>query len=162
MVIHDGKRTQPNYIIFFKVGEKEINEQCRQASRDFGNLPIVVIDVYKCIEEEEKKVKGLLKLYKETGNIEILKQIYQKVINNRVTTYKWNLKKEFYQKINLDEIESVIKSKEQEKKVSENDLEENDKRVSVLDRLKYGSSNCMEIIRKLLKSLSKKGMNNQR
>lgn len=159
---HDGKRTQPNYIIFFKVGEKEINEQCRQASRDFGNLPIVVIDVCKCIEEEEKKVKGLLKLYKETGNIEILKQIYQKVINNRVTTYKWNLKKEFYQKINLDEIESVIKSKEQEKKVSENDLEENDKRVSVLDRLKYGSSNCMEIIRKLLKSLSKKGMNNQR
>ena len=118
--------------------------------------------MYKCIEEEEKKVKGLLKLYKETGNIEILKQIYQKVINNRVTTYKWNLKKEFYQKINLDEIESVIKSKEQEKKVSENDLEENDKRVSVLDRLKYGSSNCMEIIRKLLKSLSKKGMNNQR
>ena len=132
----DGKRQQPDYIIFFKKGNNQINKECRQASKDFGDLPIVVVDIDKCLEQEKKKVIELQRTYDETGDIDYLKQIYQKIKNNRNTTSIWNRKEPFCQEIDLEELEQKIKQQEQSerKNVTKNDLVKNDGMVSTSER----------------------------
>lgn len=132
----DGKRQQPDYIIFFKKGNNQINKECRQASKDFGDLPIVVVDIDKCLEQEKKKVIELQRTYDETGDIDYLKQIYQKIKNNRNTTSIWNRKEPFCQEIDLEELEQEIERQERTKRknVTENDLVKNDGMVRELDR----------------------------
>ena len=87
--IQDGKKKQPDYILVFrKNGEITKIEEARKAARQWGEnppMPIVIVDIDKCLSEERKKVDEMLEQYHENGSIELAKQIHQKVRNNRVT-----------------------------------------------------------------------------
>ena len=84
--IQKGKKKQPDYIIVFrKDGTIKNMENAKKASRDFENLPIVIIDIDKCLENEKKQVEQMCKEYKENPNSYLFKQIKQKIRNNRVT-----------------------------------------------------------------------------
>lgn len=63
--IQDGIKKQPDYIIVFKKdGVIQELEKARKASKDWDDMPIVVIDVEKCLESERKKVEEMLESYK--------------------------------------------------------------------------------------------------
>lgn len=86
-----GEKKQPDYIIAFKNG-KEIWKPGKiiQAVKDWENeIPVVMVDVDKCLESEKGKVAELMKQYETTPNSEIAKKIMQKVRNNRMTNSKF-------------------------------------------------------------------------
>lgn len=107
----DGERKQPDYVVVFKTEDEKAYEEAlaksKEASKDFGELPIVVVDVNKCLESEQKKVEELTDEYNKTKQKDLLRQIYQKVRNNRVTTSMWNIKT-FCANINLKALKSQI------------------------------------------------------
>lgn len=83
--IQDGKRKQPDYILVFKDGEN-INhlDDIVNAYHNWGEeLPIVVIDIEKCLKSEREKIVNMIKQYRENPNDELKRQIEQKVENNR-------------------------------------------------------------------------------
>lgn len=85
-------KTQPDYIVYIKderddkAKSAEIWRNCIQASKDFaidGNpMPIVIIDVQYCIKAEQEKIKQLYEKYKESGELEVLEALFQKIKNN--------------------------------------------------------------------------------
>ncbi len=84
--MQDGEKKQPDYIVVFKENGKIPNmDEAQIASRDFGGLPIVVIDVEKCLESERRKAEELFEEYKKTGDPNVRKQLQEKLRNNRVT-----------------------------------------------------------------------------
>ena len=114
--IQDGKKKQPDYIVVFKRNEKIDNiEKAQKASKEFGGLPIVVIDVDECLKIEKQKVEELHAEYQETNNISKAQELYQKIRNNRVTDGN------FCEEIDLEELKQEILKKE---KVQDQDLEE--------------------------------------
>ena len=116
--IQDGKKKQPDYIVVFqKDGKIDNLEKAQKASKDFGGLPIVVIDVNKCLESEQEKVNDLITKYEESESPEIARQLYQKVRNNRVTD------KNFCSDLSLESIKEIADlAEESSKLVSEEDL----------------------------------------
>lgn len=84
--IQQGQRKQPDYIVVFKQkGSMHNLEQAQKASKDFGGLPIVVIDEDECLASEKEKAQKLFKEYQETGAPEVKLELAQKIRNNRVT-----------------------------------------------------------------------------
>lgn len=84
--IQNGQRKQPDYIVVFRRNGKIENlDLAEKASKDWGEMPIVVIDVNKCLESEKMKTEELLKIYKKEKNPEIARELYYKIINNRKT-----------------------------------------------------------------------------
>lgn len=143
-----GERKQPDYIVFFqnsrKQGmtykEKELFKKSQKASKDFGGLPIVVIDIEKCSESEKKKVDELYKKFERTEKTEILYEIFQKVRNNRVTTTNKvdpmsGTLPEFCPNVDLKLIKSRLEelNKKQKENVIESDIAENLVGISELE-----------------------------
>ena len=60
-------------------------DEAQKASKEFGGLPIVVIDVQKCLESEKQKVLELKKIYQQEKSSKLAQKLYQKIRNNRVT-----------------------------------------------------------------------------
>lgn len=155
--IQDGIKKQPDYIIVFKKdGVIQELEKARKASKDWNDMPIVVIDVEKCLESERKKVEEMLESYKG-GDKSKAKEIRQKVRNNRVTFGKFcnDLPNE------LDELhyeDKVISKNDLEKEnlvdVRIEDLEQNYKEISADERKKEVSKikNIRNKIREVMKS----------
>lgn len=87
----NGGKKQPDYIIVFKKNGQISNlDEAKKAQLDWeGKLPIVVVDVDRCLESEKAKVEEMKQKYKENPTKELAKQIYQKVRNNRVTYSKF-------------------------------------------------------------------------
>ncbi len=89
--IQNGEKKQPDYIIAFKIeGKIENLEDIKQAYNDWeGKIPIVVVDVDKCIKEEERKTEELIEKFDratdEIEKTELAREITQKVRNNQVT-----------------------------------------------------------------------------
>ncbi len=111
--IQDGKKKEPDYILVKKIdGIIENIEEAKKASKQWGNLPIVVIDVNKCLENEYRLLVEMITKYMEKPSIELLTKIKIKINNNRVTN------KEFASDININKLEEMIKEEltEQKKK----------------------------------------------
>ena len=86
----NGEKKQPDYILVFKEdGQIPNMEEAKKASRDWGGLPIVVVDKDKCLASERQKVENMLEEYSQNPNEELAKQIRQKVRNNRVTNVEF-------------------------------------------------------------------------
>lgn len=89
--IQDGKRKQPDYLILFKKDNK-IDENNMQktlkAVKDFRNeginLPIVVVDVDRCIENEKNKLDIMINDALNSNDKEKFEDIRQKIRNNSV------------------------------------------------------------------------------
>jgi len=81
----NGKTKQPDYIVVFKYGDEIRNlDEAIKASKDFGELPIVVVDIEECAKSEKNKVENMIDEYKEDNDPEKLLEIKQKVRNNSV------------------------------------------------------------------------------
>lgn len=88
--IQGGEKKQPDYILVFKKNGIIPNmEEAQKASKQWGGMPIVIVDVDKCLSAERKKVEEMIKKYYETNSIEIAIELLQKVKNNRVTDLKF-------------------------------------------------------------------------
>jgi glycosyltransferase involved in cell wall biosynthesis len=82
----NGEKKQPDYIVAFKWKNVIPNkEEIIKAYQDWeGQIPIVLVDIDKCLETEKAKVIEMLKKYEESKNVELAREIIQKVKNNRV------------------------------------------------------------------------------
>ena len=84
--IQGGEKKQPSYIVVFKQnGIIDKLENAKKASKDWGGLPIVVIDRDECLESERNKVKQMEAEYREFPSPELARAIYYKIRNNRET-----------------------------------------------------------------------------
>ena len=98
------KRKQPDYIVCFReYGIIPNLEESKKASKDFGGLPIVVVDIDKCLRNERYKVLELIQKYGEEPNDKLLKKIYKTIRNNRVT------RPDFCSEFNIDKIENFVR-----------------------------------------------------
>lgn len=145
--MQNGVRKQPDYIIVFREnGEIKYLEEAKKAQKQWGGLPIVVIDKDKCLEAEKQKVNNMLIEY-HNGNKQLAKQIYQKIRNNRQTN------KNFCEDIDIEILKQEIELQEQkeennnynsssttqnianpEKQVTLEDLKENYNKVTPQER----------------------------
>ena len=102
---HGATENNPDYVIVFKeygeIDEEDL-ENARKAAKDFGGIPIVVVDVDKCLEAERKKLDNLIDEYKIDGDMAKLEQISYIIKNNRLTRYN------FAKDIDLEAIEKKL------------------------------------------------------
>ena len=87
-------------------------ENSRKAAKDFGGIPIVVVDIDKCLEAERKKLDNLIDEYKIDGDMAKLEQISHIIKNNRHT------RNDFAMDIDLEAIEKKLESNKTKKTVS--------------------------------------------
>ena len=87
--IQEGSRKQPSYIVVFRENGIIYNlEEVLKASKDWnGTLPIVVIDKNECARAEQRKINEMMTRYKQTGDKEILKNIFYICRNNDANPY---------------------------------------------------------------------------
>ncbi len=120
----NNKKKQPDYLIFFRrdgkykmtEDEKIIWENTKKASKDFDDLPIVVIDIEECLDAERAKVQELLKSYDNEPSLQNIENLYHSIKNNRVTTERWG--GEFYPEIDLEILEQQINTMRKQRKLS--------------------------------------------
>ncbi len=135
--IQEGEKKQPDYIVAFKVEDRIKNlDKIKQAYEDWeGKVPIVLVDIDECIQEETDKVHDMIKKYEQIKDINektrMGKEIIQKVKNNQVTINShYELEKEFCEneKDKLNEIENEV---EENKHLlsSEDKMEEYEKEI---------------------------------
>ena len=134
-----GKKKQPDYIVVFEKDGKRRNwENALKAQKEWGGLPIVVVNVDKCLENERNKVQDLLTQFHETSDTKVLEEAIQKIRNNRQTNGK------FCEDINIEEMKKQLgELQKREEKTNEQvtleDLEENYEMVDAMDRKKEAS-----------------------
>ena len=119
--IQEGKKKQPDYIVVFrKNGNIPNMDKAEKASKDFGGLPIVVIDEDECLASERKKAEEMFEEYKKTNDPQIGAKLLEKLKNNRVTDYS------FCRDTDMDMILQNLKTQKSriEANVSMEDLEE--------------------------------------
>ena len=122
----NGTKKQPDYIVVFKeYGIVQNLELAKQAAKDWGGMPIVIVDEDKCLESEKSKVEQMLMEYEKTKDPKLARKICQKVRNNRHT------KRDFCSQINLEELK-----KESEKETEISDKEQDTKTKVTLGELK--------------------------
>lgn len=156
-----GTKKQPDYIVAFKRNGKIDNiEEILQATKDWGGeLPIVIVDVDRCLAAERGKVDDMLMQYSSKKTPQLAREILQKVRNNRVTD------KSFGEDIQLGDIEKWLKEHGAEEeltngtstetgKVSIADMVDNNKMVSAQER-KEGIS-AMRKLRDRLQEMTSK------
>ena len=102
----NGEKKQPDYIIVFKEnGQVQNLEEAKKASKDWGGMPIVVVDKDRCLEAEKSRLDNLLDKY-IAGDKTLAREIYYKIRNNRVT------RKAFAEEINIDEFKREMEEQE--------------------------------------------------
>ena len=140
--IQNGEKKQPDYIVVFKANgqiKPEHWQNAKQAQREFGGkLPIVIVDVDKCLESEKNKVKIMVDNYKANPTQELFDQIKQKIKNNNLTctNRSFNYKEKFCEDIDLENLEELLESASAQNRSLEALQDENECRDSVTaDRL---------------------------
>lgn len=141
--IQGGVKLQPDYIIVFRKNGKINNmEEAQKASKQWNGMPIVVVDIDKCLDAEKTKVKEMIAEYNQTHSIELAKEIIQKVRNNRQTDRTFCLTLE----LKLNRLRKRVEDEEINKRnigkkegtketdVSEEELIENNETVSAKER----------------------------
>lgn len=124
---NNGERQQPSYIVVFRINgeiDKTILAEAKKAQKQWNNeLPIVVIDVNKCIEAERQKVEEMKKEYAQTKSPILAREIYNKIKNNQATIahHKGKIKTTFFEEemqqyiVSDEEIEKYNQEHQQEK-----------------------------------------------
>lgn len=100
----NGNRIQPDYLVVFKNGGEYVNlSETIKASKEWGNLPIVEIDIDKCLEKQIEELNKMSDLYKMNPSKEELKTIWIKLNNMSNTIRRWrsNDYKEIIEHLNL-------------------------------------------------------------
>ena len=139
--IQGVEKKQPSYIVVFKQNGIIGNlENAEKASKDWGGLPIVVIDRDECLESERNKVKQMQAEYREFPSPELARAIYYKIRNNRVTA------RNFCWETNISRYEI------NEQAVGKRELAENSNEVSGEDR-----RDCMAKIRTAIEKVKGDG-----
>ena len=132
----NGQKKQPDYILVFKEnGKIKYLEEAKQASEDWGGMPIVVVDREKVLQSEKQKLDNLLEQY-EAGDSSVAREIYYKIRNNRVSN------KLFAKDIDIGKFKPRIKKQEKiqevekigESKVTEEDLQQNNEQITAEER----------------------------
>jgi len=135
--IQGGEKKQPDYIIVFRKNGIIPNMlKAQKASKQWGDMPIVIVDIDECLKSEKEKVNEMLKEYKEDPTFELENKIKQKVRNNRVTNRNFgNGVDEKLNGVEHEEYEQEVKKEEKPKiKVTEEALEENYEKVTPNER----------------------------
>ena len=145
--IQDGVKKQPDYIVAFQRNKSISNiDKILQGVRDWGGkLPIVIVDIDRCLKKEYYEVYEMLDAYIKTDSLDIAKEILQKVKNNRCTDGEFctDIQTE------LDDIEWRLR----EENVRLQDLQENYSRVTASERQEMVS--MMANIRKKIEEIVK-------
>jgi len=88
---NDGNRKQPSYIVYIVNDMNDESykhtiqyQQSLEAASSF-NIPIVLIEREKIIENEHKEIDNMIETYRETGEIGLIKRIIERFENNRTT-----------------------------------------------------------------------------
>lgn len=117
--VQNGQKKQPSYIVVFRRNGKTPNlENAKRAQKDWGGLPIVVVDVDACLESEKNKVDSMIQQYRESKDPNLAKEIYNKIRNNRVT------EKQFCEDIDIEQFKVEEQEIQTEQIVNESELEE--------------------------------------
>ncbi len=139
--IQGGEKKQPSYIVVFKQnGIIDNLKNAENASKDWGGLPIVVIDKDECLESERNKVKQMEAEYIGNPSPELARAIYYKIRNNRVTDSCFCTETD------------ISRYKFNEQAVSKRELAENSNEVSGEDR-----RDCMAKIRTAIEKVKGDG-----
>ena len=139
--IQGGEKKQPSYIVVFKQnGIIDNLKNAKKASKDWGGLPIVVIDKDECLESERNKVKQMEAEYIGNPSPELARAIYYKIRNNRVTDSCFCTETD------------ISRYKFNEQAVSKRELAENSNEVSGEDR-----RDCMAKIRTAIEKVKGDG-----
>ena len=118
---NNGVRQQPDYLVAFKVNDQIENErELLRAQKEFNGLPIVVIDVNKCIEKTKQDVIDKIKDYNNNHSSELGAEIFYEILRNRSICKQYNLK-DFLPDI---DISLFVKDSLQEKKSDLIDIKE--------------------------------------
>ena len=139
--IQGGEKKQPSYIVvFLQNGIIDNLKNAEKASKDWGGLPIVVIDKDECLESERNKVKQMEAEYIGNPSPELARAIYYKIRNNRVTDSCFCTETD------------ISRYKFNEQAVSKRELAENSNEVSGEDR-----RDCMAKIRTAIEKVKGDG-----
>ena len=116
-----GKIKQPDYILVFRENGQVPNMfEAKRASKQWGDMPIVVVDKDKCLESEKEKVEKMIKQYEREPSEALNKEIKQKIKNNTITRGDFGvdiknkeiLEKVLHEKKSSDLLESSIEATE--------------------------------------------------
>lgn len=132
--IQAGTRKQPDYIILFRENGKipDLNMKVAlKAQKQWGGLPIVIIDKDKCLDFEREKVNALITRYEQEHSNKLARQILQKVRNNRQTRDSFCSDIEEY----LTQLRQRIESEKEDREVDLAELEENYKTITSSERV---------------------------
>lgn len=151
--IQEGKKIQPDYIMAFRRNGKveNIDQVVAGAKSWNGELPVVIIDVDKCLMAERRKVEDMMLQYNLNKTPQIARKILQKVRNNQVTD------KSFCVDIPLLEMQKWLEEFEKHEKrtVTLGDLALNSKGISAQE--KKEGINAIKKLRERLAEKSKEG-----
>lgn len=113
----NGEKTKPDYIVAFrKNGKIQSYEEIIQAYNDWnGELPIVVVDIDKCLESEKNKIDEMLAKYNETQDTDVADTIYENILqrirNNMKTVKMQDVSNESINKYLNENYSMLIKDK---------------------------------------------------
>ena len=123
---NNDQRQQPSYIVVFRINgeiDKDILNEAKKAQGQWNNkLPIIVVDVNKCLEAERQRVEEMRKEYEHTKSPALAREIYNKIRNNQATIahHKGKIKTTFFEEemqqynVSDEEIELYNKEHQQE------------------------------------------------
>lgn len=101
--IQDGIKKSPDYILVFRRdGIIDNIEEAKKASADWDNLPIVVIDINKVLENEKDKLANLINDFYTNPTKGQYENIKIKITNNRV------IEPSFAQYVDLEELHKLV------------------------------------------------------
>ena len=116
--VQGGEKKQPDYIVIFrKDGRIDNMDKAQKASKDFGGLPIIVIDEDECLAAEKQKAEELFQEYQKTGDSEVKAKLQEKLRNNRVTNDS------FCRDTNMDAVLEDTKQQGEPEKIEEDKQE---------------------------------------
>ena len=171
--IQGGEKKQPDYIIVFRKNGKIGNmEEAERASEQWGGMPIVVVDVDKCLESEKAKVSQMLMEYSQNPNRDLAKSVNQKVNNNRKTDINFCSDLEsslslIRQELEKEDEQKELKNSPKEEETKENkiigigDLQLMNEEVSAEER-KEAAQKIKQVYQKIREATTKEEENNVR
>lgn len=103
----NGGKKQPDYIVVFKKdGEIPGMNIAKRAQADWeGKLPIVIVDINKCLAEQKRQVDEMRMKYNQTHSPVLAREIYYKIRNNLNTIISNGIIEHFFDKNDLLEFE---------------------------------------------------------
>lgn len=118
----NSKRQQPDYLVGYRInGVIENENELLKAQKSFNGIPIVVVDVNKCIDKTKREVLEMINEYNKTKSKKLRKKIVNEIQRNRLVCVQLGLDV-FLPDINIDMLEETndneIKN-DKEKKLEE-------------------------------------------